>query len=39
MRKPKSLVNAETALIRKYMEQNLELGKSHRDIMNELQIS
>ena len=31
-------INAETNLIRKYMEQNLELGKTHNDIMNELQI-
>ena len=37
-RKSRFLVNAETALIRKYMEQNLELGKTHQDIMNELQI-
>ena len=36
-RKSRFLVNAETALIRKYMEQNLELGKTHQDI-NELQI-
>ena len=37
-RKSRYLVNAEAALIRKYMEQNLELGKTHNDIMNELQI-
>ena len=38
-KKSRSLVEAECSLIRKFMEQNLELGKSHRDIMNELQIS
>ena len=38
-KKSRSLVNAETALIRKFMEQNLELGKSHHDFMKELQIS
>ena len=38
-KKSRSLVEAECNFIRKYMEQNLELGKSHRDIMNELQIS
>ena len=38
-KKSRSLVNAETNLIRKFMEQELELGKSHHDIMNELQIS
>jgi len=37
-RNSRFLVNAETALIRKFMEQNLELGKTHQDIMNELQI-
>ena len=38
-KKARSLVEAECNFIRKFMEQNLELGKSHRDIMNELQIS
>ena len=38
-KKSRSLVEAECNFIRKFMEQNLELGKSHRDIMNELQIS
>jgi predicted DNA-binding transcriptional regulator AlpA len=32
-------MNAETNLIRKFMEQNLELGKSHNDIIQELGIS
>ncbi len=38
-KKSRNLVEAECNFIRKFMEQNLELGKSHRDIMNELQIS
>ena len=38
-RKSRSQLNAETALIRKFMEQNLELGKSHEDIINQLNIS
>ena len=38
-KKSRSLVEAECSLIRKFMEQNLESGKSHRDIMQELQIS
>ena len=38
-RKSRSQINAETALIRKFMEQNLELGKSHEDIINQLNIS
>ena len=38
-KKSRNLVESECNFIRKFMEQNLELGKSHRDIMNELQIS
>ena len=38
-KKSRSLINAETALIRKFMEQNLELGKSHEDIIQQLGIS
>ena len=38
-RKSRNLLNAETALIRKFMEQNLELGKSHEDIIQQLNIS
>ena len=38
-KKSRNLVEAECNFVRKFMEQNLELGKSHRDIMNELQIS
>jgi hypothetical protein len=37
-RKPKSIMNAETNLIRSFMEQNLELGKTHNDIIKELDI-
>ena len=32
-------MNAETAVIRRYMEQNLPLGKGHNDIIKELGIS
>ena len=32
-------MNAETNFIRQYMNQNLELGKSHNDIIRELGIS
>jgi hypothetical protein len=39
MKKSRSLINAETNLIRKFMEQNLELGKSHEDILKDLGIS
>ncbi len=39
MKKSRSLINAETNLIRKFMEQNLELGKSHEDIIQQLGIS
>ena len=39
MKKSRSLINAETNLIRKFMEQNLELGKSHEDIIKDLDIS
>ena len=38
-KKSRCLINAETALIRKFMEQNLELGKSHEDIIQQLGIS
>ena len=37
--KSRNLIAAETNLIRKYLDQRLELGKSHEDIMQELQIS
>jgi hypothetical protein len=39
MKKAKPLVAAETNLIRRFMEQNLELGKSHEDIIQQLGIS
>ena len=35
-RKPKSVMNAETNLIRSYMEQNLKLGLTHEDIIKQL---
>ena len=38
-KKSRSLINAETDLIRKFMEQKLELGKSHDDISQQLGIS
>ena len=37
--KPRSLVQAETNLIRKFLEQSLDLGTSHRDIIRQLGIS
>ena len=37
-RKPKSVMNAETNLIRSYMEQNLKLGLTHEDIIKQLGI-
>jgi IS30 family transposase len=39
MKKARNLVAAETNLIRKMIEQNLELGKSHEDIIQQLGIS
>ena len=38
-KKSRSLINAKTNLIRKFMEQNLPLGKCHNDIIKELGIS
>ena len=38
-RKSRNVMNAETAVIRRYMEQNLPLGKGHNDIIKELGIS
>ena len=35
-RKPKSVMNAETNLIRSYMEQNLKLGLTHEDIIKQI---
>ena len=37
-KKSRSLINKETNLIRRFMEQNLELGKSHEDIIQQLNI-
>ena len=39
MGKSRMLVNAETTLIRKFIERRLPLGKSHEDIIKELGIS
>ena len=36
--KSRNLIAAETNLIRKYLDQRLELGKSHEDIMQELRL-
>ena len=38
-KKSRSQINIESNFIRQYMEQNLELGKSHEDIIQQLGIS
>ena len=37
-RRPQNIMNAETSLIRSYMEQNLKLGLTHDDIIKQLGI-
>ncbi|MGA8842078.1 MAG: hypothetical protein WB511_00685 [Nitrososphaeraceae archaeon] len=37
--KSRNLISAETNLIRKFLEQRLELGTSHEDIIQQLGIS